>query len=235
MEILGNGLIARQFAEMSSEFSPENILIFASGVSNSNESRESEYRRELSCLTSHLESDRRIVYFSTCSILDPSRHSSRYVKHKIYIENLLKARGNSLIVRLPQVVGLYPNSTTLVESLYLRLVSGQPINVHENARRILVDVEDVARIVGILLSRIEAETCTFSIYSDHYLTPLDIIYVLEEITGLSANYTISKSGSFACVDTSILKNILGQSDPIFAAYYGKDVLKRYYKDRLKPS
>src|SRR3989344_3073332 len=78
--IVGNGDIASVLPKK------KNILFFASGVSNSQETRESEYQREKNLL---LKQDRQahIVYFSTLAVL---YGDNSYVKHKKDMEELVK-------------------------------------------------------------------------------------------------------------------------------------------------
>ena len=61
--------------------------------------------RETRCSLAGCGPSDRIVYFSTCSIEDPSAQDSEYVKHKIRMENRVRERESYLILRLPQVAG----------------------------------------------------------------------------------------------------------------------------------
>jgi len=78
--IVGSGDIASVLPER------DDLLFFASGVSNSSETRESEYQREIDLL---LEQDntQHIVYFSSLAVLDGT---SRYIQHKREMERLVK-------------------------------------------------------------------------------------------------------------------------------------------------
>src|SRR3989304_9134509 len=82
MPIIGNGDIASVLPKR------HDLLLFASGVSNSQETRESEYRREKNLL---LKQDRKahIVYFSTLAVL---YGNNRYVQHKREMEALIKQK-----------------------------------------------------------------------------------------------------------------------------------------------
>ena len=107
--VVGNGLIARSFC--NAKFSSDTVVV-ASGVSNSGESRHSEFSRErrliLDTIAAH--SDSTIVYFSTTSLL--SKIQTPYVNHKIEMEQLVGSMAKSFyIFRLPQVVGLVRNNT----------------------------------------------------------------------------------------------------------------------------
>jgi hypothetical protein len=78
--IVGRGDIASVLKDR------EDRIYFASGVSNSQEDRESEYQRELDLL---LKQDRRrhLVYFSSLCVF---YSDSRYAQHKLLMEILVK-------------------------------------------------------------------------------------------------------------------------------------------------
>lgn len=78
--IIGNGTIAKVLKDR------DDRLYFASGVSNSKETRSTEYAREIALL---LEQDhsKHIVYFSTLSIF---YSDNRYALHKRMMEVLIK-------------------------------------------------------------------------------------------------------------------------------------------------
>ena len=80
--IIGNGTIASVLPER------DDLLFFASGVSNSQETNEKEYQREIDLLLSQ-DKSKHIVYFSTLSLF---YNSTRYVQHKKYIEELIKKK-----------------------------------------------------------------------------------------------------------------------------------------------
>lgn len=78
--IIGHGIIANTLKDR------EDRVFFASGVSNSQETRESEYQREIDLLMKQ-DFDKHIVYFSTLSIFFTE---SRYTQHKKHMESLIK-------------------------------------------------------------------------------------------------------------------------------------------------
>ncbi|WP_333850847.1 hypothetical protein [Epilithonimonas sp.] len=69
--IIGRGLIASLFRDMDQE----NIIFFASGVSNSLETSPEEFLREENLIrkTFTENPDKLFIYFSTCSIYDSSK------------------------------------------------------------------------------------------------------------------------------------------------------------------
>lgn len=109
--IVGNGDIASALKQMES---PHTLLFFASGVSNSGETAESEYMREIDLLMEQPK-DAHLVYFSSLSVF---YGASRYVHHKRVMESVVKEEfPTHTIVRLGNIdFGVNPN--TLIN--YLR-------------------------------------------------------------------------------------------------------------------
>ncbi|MEJ2497376.1 MAG: NAD(P)-dependent oxidoreductase, partial [Sulfurovaceae bacterium] len=84
--IIGNGMLAHEFSDYKDD---NDIIIFASGVSNSGETRESEFEREKELLTKTIDniSSEKIIYFSTCAMYDKYFVNNRYTKHKLHMES----------------------------------------------------------------------------------------------------------------------------------------------------
>jgi len=80
-EMIGRGDIAQVLQETNKD-----VLFFASGVSNSQETRESEYQREKDLLLKQ-DKSKRLVYFSSLSIF---YNNNRYTQHKREMEQLVK-------------------------------------------------------------------------------------------------------------------------------------------------
>lgn len=80
MPVVGHGDIASVLPER------EDLLFFASGVSNSQENRNSEYQREIALL-SQQDRNKRIVYFSSLSVF---YSEGRYANHKRAMERTIK-------------------------------------------------------------------------------------------------------------------------------------------------
>lgn len=125
--IVGKGDIASVLPKRS------DILFFASGVSNSNETREAEYRRETNLLLRQPR-NRRLVYFSTLAVL---YGDNRYVKHKRQVEELIKTEFPSwTIMRLGNITwGTNPH--TIINFLRSRLKKGLTIKVQDTYRYII--------------------------------------------------------------------------------------------------
>lgn len=74
--VVGSGDVASILPER------DDLLFFASGVSNSQEERESEYKREHDLLLAQ-PTDRRLVYFGSLAVFYAK---TRYAAHKRYME-----------------------------------------------------------------------------------------------------------------------------------------------------
>jgi hypothetical protein len=81
--IIGDGDIATVLKEVDSD----DLIFFASGVSNSQETRQSEFQRELDLLKEQ-NRGKRLVYFSSLSIL---YSQIDYARHKRFMEEAVKA------------------------------------------------------------------------------------------------------------------------------------------------
>lgn len=76
------------------------MLFFASGVSNSQETREEEYQREVDLLLEQ-SAGVHIVYFSSLAVLDGT---SRYIQHKRDMETMVKENFDTYtIVRIGNI------------------------------------------------------------------------------------------------------------------------------------
>ena len=140
--IVGKGLIASQF---NNWWKGKDVIIFASGVSNSKEVKKSEYQREKHLVKTFFSSKKLFVYFSTCSIFDKTLEKSLYVKHKLEIEELIKNNfTNYFILRLPNVIGKTKNQNTFFNYFYSAIVNKNKIHIQKNNIRYFLDVEKLS-------------------------------------------------------------------------------------------
>jgi len=137
--IVGNGDIASVLKDR------EDRIYFASGVSNSQEDRESEYRREVELLLSQ-DKKRHLVYFSSLSIF---YSDTRYAQHKRQMEKLI--RGNFShwsIVRIGNITwGVNPH--TLINHLINQKRLGQELEIRD-VNRYLVNEEEFLYWVSLI-------------------------------------------------------------------------------------
>ena len=204
--IIGNGMMAKAFSARQED---DVSLIFASGVSDSNETVASAFLREEMLLRDAMRTypHKTLVYFSTCSIYDSTLHNSPYIYHKLNMERLIRDnQATYVIFRLPQVVG-FTRSPTIVNFLYHKIRYGDSFELWKNSKRNLIDVEDVVDVINaildhqLLVNRIVnlASTRTDSIY--------DIVSVIEELTGKQARYREVEKGGFYHIDLSQVMDV----------------------------
>lgn len=140
--IVGGGLIASAFKD-----SPltDDFVIFASGVSSSKSNHAKSFEREKDLLERYLSLGRVLVYFSSVA-LSSTASRTPYYHHKQNMEQMV-LRKEGIVVRLPQVVGHGGNPANLFNHLLQGLKKGGVV-VFQNAKRELIDVEDVEKILA---------------------------------------------------------------------------------------
>ncbi|AZA81723.1 hypothetical protein C1637_03865 [Chryseobacterium lactis] len=195
--IIGNGLIANSLQHIDSE----DYIFFASGVSNSLETRDSEFEREFNLLKDTLKnnSDKKLIYFSTLSVKDQSKQNSHYVLHKLAVEDYIKNNSNNyLILRIGNIVGKGGNPNTLFNYLKSQITNNNTFVVHTHARRLLIDMDDITRFLKIncILPENGIINCAFPYYYDLK----EIIGAIEKKTSQKGIYSEIDEGDFYKVD-----------------------------------
>lgn len=192
--IVGRGMMARAFTALRPT---RDIVIFASGVSNSLETNPEDFSRERDLIgrTRAEHPDALMVYFSTCSIYDRDRVDTPYVRHKLEIESFLSGLpGKYLILRLPLVIGKTDHASTLPHALYARIKSGETFEVWKRATRYPIDVEDVVRITDHLLAGVPCDRQVISVALRAYPV-MDFVHILEDIVGRRAKVKLVDKGA----------------------------------------
>lgn len=143
--IIGNGDIAGVLPER------DDLLFFASGVSNSQEIRESEYLREGELLMSFAkvkkgEYKKHIVYFSSLAIF---YSNTRYTKHKKNMEQLVRLNfPKHTIIRVGNIAwGTNPN--TLINHFKAMVQSGEPLDIQDTTRYV-VEKDEFLHWIGLI-------------------------------------------------------------------------------------
>jgi hypothetical protein len=125
--VIGNGDIASVLPDR------EDFLYFASGVSNSRETRKSEFDREVNLLMEQGKK-RRLVYFTSLAVLD--RQDTPYFKHKRHMEELAKTFPKYTIVRIGNINWGY-NPHTIINSFKNDIKNGKTIRIKDEYRFIV--------------------------------------------------------------------------------------------------
>lgn len=230
--IIGSGLMARAFAQYADD---PGVTIFASGVSNSGESRAAEFSRERVLLQGAVASCAKLlVYFSTCSVADPERSQTPYVRHKLEMEAIASSATRFLILRLPQVVGRTANPFTLTNYLRDRVASGEPFSVWANAWRNIIDVDDAAKIAGHMIRNRRYWNRIVNIASP-FPTPVPrLVEIFERVLGVTANCVRVDLGDRYEIEVSEALEAAGMAGVHFDPGYAERVLEKYY-GKLRPA
>lgn len=195
--IIGNGLIAKSLKNIDTE----DHLYFASGVSNSLETRSSEFEREFSLLKNNvtLHKENKLFYFSTLSVNDLSKQQSPYVLHKLEIENFIKEHcKNYIILRIGNIVGNGGNPNTLFNFLKSQIIQGNQFMLHQKARRLLLDIDDITKFLESNCTNVNNQTINFAY--PYYYNLKEIVGAVQNKLRKEANYQESDEGDFYKVD-----------------------------------
>lgn len=132
--IVGRGDIAKVLGPVDRK----DLIFFASGVSNSRETRESEYKREVDLL---LEQDKskKLVYFSSLCVF---YSKSRYASHKKHMEDLIKENFPKYIVLRLGNITWGNNTHTLINFFKHKIKKGEDFEV-KNTYRYLIDKDEL--------------------------------------------------------------------------------------------
>ena len=226
--IIGKGLLARAF-EPRFGTDPD-VVVFASGVSNSLETRAEEFARERKLLCQLLDGTaRRIVYFGSCGVMAAEEQLTPYMAHKQSMEELVLAAPGGLVLRLPQVVGKTDNAHTLTNFLRDRILTGEHFVVWEHAERNLVDVDDVAAIGAALAVDLDCrESSAVSIAAEKSVPMPEIVSMFEHVLKKHANYTMVSKGSHLPVDTRKAIEVGARLGINLGAGYIEKIIGKYY-------
>ncbi|MGI2180130.1 NAD-dependent epimerase/dehydratase family protein [Shewanella frigidimarina] len=224
IKIYGAGMLATAFQGKSSE---QDVVVIAAGVSNSQEQQQQEFLREelflLEILNKHnLET---IVYFSSCSVYQ--KKNSPYINHKLKMERLIQSLATSFyIFRLPQVVG-FTNNTTIVSYFVQCLLQNVTVTVQKNAFRSLIDVDDVVRIVLLILNNILLKNSVIDVTNVQTISVHDLLTKISKIIDSVPSINLIDDGEAYEIPSKNIKKILLKNDRIFSEEYYDIILGNY--------
>lgn len=224
--IIGRGILANAFKKQIDIGFSE--IIFASGVSNSLETKLCEFERESQLLTTYLDHDLPLVYFSTCSLYDIQTDLTPYREHKLKLERLVLSHPDNYVFRLPQVVGKGGNPLTLTNYLCQKILSEEHFLVQENAFRNLIDVDDCVKICLKIMSDASFPPSIYSVKNTYDIAIIDLVAIIEKVLKINANYSMtSETSNFS--HKSIVSDLTAERLSIdFANHYTKKLIEKYY-------
>lgn len=227
--IIGNGLVAKSLQAIDRECT----CFFASGVSASNSNDSREFNRENILLVDTLEKypEKTIVYFSSCGI---EFGNTPYFCHKLNMEQIVTSRAKKFFIfRLPQVVGNGGNKNTLFKHLISKIKQNEPIEVWINARRNLIDIDDVVGIANTFLSNKKNLNSIINIASPYNCTIVELLENIEIVLDLKVDYFLANKGENLDIDISRMNEMIDM-DQIFKDknQYLQNLIKKYCKEEL---
>ncbi len=225
--IVGQGLVASAFQPYFTD--DEAITVFASGVSNSRETRQAEFAREEALLRRTLEKADTILYFGSCSVLDPEMAQTPYVRHKLQMEDLVIQAPRHAIFRLPQVVGRSSNPNLLTNFLRDRICSGEHFQVWEHARRNLMDVDDIAAIVAHLVRTCGVQNRSYNIACPFSVPVIEIVQAFELVLERKAHYSIVNAGAGYAIDVPEVLRASAKLGISYDSAYLVRTIRKYYE------
>ena len=224
IKIIGNGLLARNMANLKTE---RDCLIICAGVSNSSETRAAEFQREIELVTAAIEQHKelRVVYFSTCSVNQAVY--TPYIDQKRAMEKRVSSLAAEwCIYRLPQVVGVVNNST-LISYIVRSILQNNTLKIQLNAGRRLIDIDDVVRVCGRLLNANQGVNTVQNIAPYHAASVVQIVERIAFGLGKEPQYEGIDAGESYEVDIRSLIDFMGAEDVIFTEDYWCRVLDKY--------
>jgi len=227
--LIGSGLLAQAFASTFSD--REDVCIYAAGVSNSSCTDTLEFQRERKRLADALlqaTNADAFVYFGTCSVADTEAQNTPYVQHKLGMEQLVSAHPRHLILRLPQVAGITPNPHTLLNFLYARISRSESFQLWRNAKRNIIDVDDVAAISRQLIANDILRNVTVNIANPTSYPMMDIVHAMEKAVGKPAVYKVLERGSGYPIDIQMMLPVMDAAGVKFDNDYLERVIGKYY-------
>lgn len=233
--IIGSGFIAKNFKKKSLFIKNLRIAIYASGVSNSQSTNKNNFLRERKKILTYKKKigTKLFIYISTCSIFDPSRKNTAYVKHKLNMENLIKNNFKKfIIVRFPEVVGFGSNKKNLINFFYQKIVNNSKFILWTNSKRNIIDIDDAVKLCLNFIKNIKKNKkikLEVNIANTMYVSVASIVNIIEKLTCRKAIFDKINFGTLNWnISPLISKKIIKMSAIKFNKYYLKKVLKKYY-------
>jgi len=138
----------------------EGAIFFASGVSNSTETTQSEYSREMQLLDKQ-DKNKCLFYFSSISVDDMSKIENEYLMHKRRMELLIKSNfKNYNIIRIGNISwGNNPN--TFLNYIKNKIKNGEAVEIKDEYKYI-IDKEQLLLLTDNLPLIGQNTICAFS-------------------------------------------------------------------------
>lgn len=241
MEIVGRGFLAGHLRSIAAAH--HRAVVVAAGVSAASDTSQDEFGREARLLyriaARCAERGEQLVFFSTASTgmysmsgragreAGPVFPATPYGRHKLALEAALNSSEvDYLILRLAHVVGPRQPPHQLLPSMAAQVRSGR-VTIHRGARRDLIDVHDVVRIIDSLLSAgVSRETV--NVASGAAVPVEDIVDHLElRLGSTAAREYVDRAGAQEVSVDKLRALVPGVAEMRFGPHYFRSLLDKY--------
>jgi len=226
--VVGNGMVASKFIHYSER---NDVIIFASGVSNSKLAIKTEFEREKKLLRKILLNNtaKKLIYFSTFNLYDPVEKTSPYCLHKSDMEEFISINvPNYNIFRLGHVAGASAKKYTILSFLFNSIKNGSLFKLWKYASRNIIDIDDVSKICTYIIDNNLYENEVTNICNSYNSSIIELVIILEKVLSKKANYKIVEAGESPNFDNSKIRLISKELGISFDKNYVKDVILKYY-------
>tara|TARA_B110000003_G_scaffold129188_1_gene131236 strand:+ start:84 stop:785 length:702 start_codon:yes stop_codon:yes gene_type:complete len=226
--VVGNGMVASKFIHYSER---NDVIIFASGVSNSKLAIKTEFEREKKLLHKILLNNtaKKLIYFSTFNLYDPVEKTSPYCLHKSGMEEFISINvPNYNIFRLGHVAGASAKEYTILSFLFNSIKNGSLFKLWKYASRNIIDIDDVSKICTYIIDNNLYENKVTNICNSYNSSIIELVIILEKVLSKKANYKIVEAGESPNFDNTKIRLISKELGISFDKNYVKDVILKYY-------
>ena len=226
--VIGNGMVAKSFAQY---LELDDVVVFASGVSNSKLAIESEFEKEKNLLKKVLQEHKgkKIVYFSTFNLYDPVEKKSPYCLHKLDMEEFISANVPIYnIFRLGHVAGQSAQQYTILSFLYNAINDGTLFKLWKYASRNIIDIDDISKICSYISDNDLYLNQITNICNSKNSTIVEIVAILERMLNKNGNYSLLDEGGCPEVDNTKIRSIAKNLGIHFGDSYVEKVIFKYY-------
>lgn len=229
--VIGNGMIANRFDNYRQD---KDVIIFASGVSNSRETKKENFDRELTLLENVIKENpgTRLVYYSTCSVADEEREQSPYILHKKNIEQFVISEvKNYHIFRVPNVAGLSNNPYTLLNFLIFNILGKKPVTIWKNAERNIIGIDDLYSLANYIIKENFFKNSIINLANPFNYSMIEILEAVETHLQKKAIATYEEKGTKQFIDVSNISKLIQDLSINFNDEYLSRLLNKYYHSR----
>jgi nucleoside-diphosphate-sugar epimerase len=230
--VVGSGMVASKFMHYSER---DDVIIFASGVSNSKLAIKTEFEREKKLLCDILLNNtaKKLIYFSTFNLYDPVEKNSPYCMHKADIEKFISVNvPNYNIFRLGHVAGASAREYTILSFLYNSIKSGTLFELWKYASRNIIDIDDVSKICTYIIDNDLYKNEVTNICTNNNIYIIELVTILESVLGKKANCKIVEAGDSPEFDSAKIRLISKELGINFDNSYVNNVIAKYYSNFL---